>query len=83
MRNGIKKSVDTALGDLLETLSEVAFEYCKDSTKAYSLVGVVLADLLSNCSRSDLIPIRSGMRDKKSSIYNDRYFNRRHWAFVR
>ena len=82
MRNCIKKRVDTTLGDLIESLSEVAFEYCKDSTKAYTLVSMVLADLLSN-SRSDLTPIQSGMRDKKSSIYNGKYFNRRQWAFVR
>ena len=63
MRDGIKKRIDTTLGDLMESLGEVAFEYCKDSTKAYSLVGVVLADLLSNCSRSDLIPIRDARQE--------------------
>ena len=78
-----KKRIDTTLGDLIEALSEVAFEQCKDAKEAYTLAGLVLADVLSNCLRSDLTPIQSGRRDKKSSLYNDKYFNRRHWAFVR
>ena len=44
-----KKRIDTTLGDLIEALSEVAFEQCKDAKEAYTLAGLVLADVLSNC----------------------------------
>src|SRR5215467_10584670 len=54
------------------------FRTGKDAKEAYTLAGLVLADVLSNCLRSDLTPIQSGRRDKKSSLYNDKYFNRRH-----
>jgi hypothetical protein len=51
-----KKRIDTTLGDLMEALTEVAFEHCKDAKEAYTLAGLVLADVLSNCLRSDLTP---------------------------
>ncbi len=51
-----KKRIDTTLGELIEALSEVAFEHCKDAKEAYTLAGLVLADVLSNCLRSDLTP---------------------------
>ena len=56
-RNAIKRSINTTLGDLIETLSEVAFEDCKDAKEAYALAGFILTDLLSNCLCSDVTPI--------------------------
>jgi hypothetical protein len=43
-----RKRIDTTLGDLIEALSEVAFEQCRDAKEAYTLAGLVLADVLSN-----------------------------------
>jgi len=72
-----KKRIDTTLGDLIEALSEVAFEQCKDAKEAYTLAGLVLADVLSNCLRSDVTP--SPIKDRRQGfleyVYNNRYFN--------
>jgi hypothetical protein len=66
-RNSIKKRIDTTLGELIETLSEVAFEDCRDAKEAYTLAGLVLTDVLRNCARSDLTAIQSRVRGKKFS----------------
>jgi len=71
-----KKRIDTTLGDLIEALSEVAFEQCKDAKEAYTLAGLVLADVLSNCLRSDLTsPIKDPPYGFLEYVYNKRYFN--------
>ena len=56
-KNGIKKRIDTTLGELIETLSEVAFEECKDPKEAYTLASFGLTDLLSNCLCSDAMSL--------------------------
>ena len=70
-----KKRIDTTLGELIEALSEVAFEHCKDAKEAYTLAGLVLADVLSNCVRSDLTPSPIKRRGFLECVYNNRYFN--------
>jgi hypothetical protein len=62
-----KKRIDTTLGELIAALSEVAFEHCKDAKEAYTLAGLVLADVLSNCLRSDVTPSQSRIRDRDFS----------------
>lgn len=84
-RNSIKKRIDTTLGELIETLSEVAFEDCRDAKEAYTLAGLALTDVLSQlCAfRSDADPIKGPRQEILMSFYNDRYFNRCYRAFVR
>ncbi len=56
-----KKRIDTTLGDLIGALSEVALEQCKDAKEAYTLAGLVLTDVLSNCwIPSDAEPNQGG-----------------------
>lgn len=38
--------IDTTLGELIEAVSEFAFEYADDSREAYDLARMVLVDLL-------------------------------------
>ncbi len=40
--------IETTLGELIETVSEVAFEYCDDAQEAYALARVVLLEILKN-----------------------------------
>ena len=71
-----KKRIDTTVGDLIEALSEVAFEQCKDAKEAYTLAGLVLADVLSNCLGSDLTsPIKDPRYGFLECVYDNRYFN--------
>ena len=43
-----EKRIDTTLGELIETVSEIAFEYCEDLREAYTLAGLVLGEILMN-----------------------------------
>ena len=38
--------IDTTLGDLVEAVSEVAFEHSQSAEEAYALAAAVLVDLL-------------------------------------
>ncbi|HEY2988430.1 MAG TPA: hypothetical protein VGL11_11935 [Candidatus Binatia bacterium] len=38
--------IDTTLGDLIEAVSEVVFEYCKNNQEAYTVTSLVLAEIL-------------------------------------
>jgi hypothetical protein len=72
-----EKRIDTTIGELIEVGSEVAFEHCEDAKEAYTLAGLVLPDMLSNCLRSDL---PSSIKEPRQEIfrrfYNNRYFSR-------
>jgi len=41
-----EQRIDTTLGELIEAVSEAAFECSKDSTEAYILAGFVLEEIL-------------------------------------
>lgn len=43
-----EKRVDTTLGELIETVSEIAFEYCDDTEQAYALAAAALVEILRN-----------------------------------
>ncbi len=45
--------IETTLGELIETVSEVAFEYCDDAQEAYSLARLVLVEILKNAASGD------------------------------
>jgi hypothetical protein len=40
------KRIDTTLGELIEAVSEAAFEYCEDSQEAYIFTQAALAEIL-------------------------------------
>jgi hypothetical protein len=42
--------INTTLGELIATVSEIAFEYSADSKEAYDLARVVLVELLKEAS---------------------------------
>ncbi len=42
--------IETTLGELIETVSEVAFEYCDDAQEAYALARLVLVEILRNAA---------------------------------
>ena len=50
--------IDTTLGDLIATISDVAFEYCADTKEAYHLARLVLAKILKNASLRGEIIVR-------------------------
>ena len=39
--------IDTTLGDLIATISDVAFEYSADTNEAYNLTRLVLMEILN------------------------------------
>jgi hypothetical protein len=43
--------IETTLGKLIETISDVAFEYADDSDEAYRLARLVLMEILKDASR--------------------------------
>ena len=45
-----KFRIDTTLGELIETVSEAAFEVAEDPREAYVLAGLVLAEILQSHS---------------------------------
>jgi len=47
-RNGNR--IDTTLGELIATISEVAFEYSQDTREAYELARLVLVRILKGAS---------------------------------
>ena len=48
--NGNDHRIDTTLGDLIATISDVAFEYSDDTKEAYDLTRLVLVEILRNAS---------------------------------
>jgi len=48
--NGNDHRIDTTLGELIATISDVAFEYSDDTKEAYDLARLVLVDILKNAS---------------------------------
>ena len=48
-RNGHR--IDTTLGELIATISDVAFEYSDDTREAYHLSHLVLMEILKRASR--------------------------------
>ena len=51
MRNySNEKRVDTTLGELIEAVSEVAFEYSENTKQAYALASLVLVEMLKGGS---------------------------------
>ncbi|MBI4522482.1 MAG: hypothetical protein HY695_01575 [Deltaproteobacteria bacterium] len=40
--------IDTTLGDIIEAVSEVAFEYSENANEAYTLARLVLNEILKN-----------------------------------
>lgn len=49
--------IETTLGELIETVSEVAFEYCDDAQEAYALARVVLVEILKNVASDDFLEL--------------------------
>jgi hypothetical protein len=48
--------IDTTLGELIATISDVAFEYSDDTKEAYDLTRLVLVEILKNASlRSEIV----------------------------
>ncbi len=45
--------IETTLGELIETVSEVAFEYCDNAQEAYALARLVLVEILKNAASGD------------------------------
>jgi hypothetical protein len=44
--------IDTTLGELMATISDVAFEYSDDTQEAYDLARLVLVEILKGASLS-------------------------------
>jgi hypothetical protein len=44
--------IDTTLGELIATISDVAFEYSDDTQEAYDLARLVLVEILKGASLS-------------------------------
>jgi hypothetical protein len=49
------RRIDTTLGELIATISDVAFEYSDDKKEAYNLARQVLVEILKNASLRDKI----------------------------
>ena len=50
---------DTTLGDLIATISDVAFEYSANTNEAYHLAHLVLVEILKGASlRSEIVDRR-------------------------
>jgi hypothetical protein len=48
--------IDTTLGELIASISDVAFEYCDDRKEAYHLARLVLVEILKGASlKSDSV----------------------------
>ena len=48
--------IDATLGELIATISDVAFEYSDDTKEAYDLTRLVLVKILKNASlRSEIV----------------------------
>jgi hypothetical protein len=48
--------IDTTLGELIATISDVAFEYSDDTREAYDLARLVLVEILKGASlRGDFV----------------------------
>ncbi len=45
-----RNRIDTTLGELIATISDVAFEYSDDSDEAYHLACMVLAEILKDAA---------------------------------
>lgn len=52
MRSSGDKKLETTLGELIEAVSEVAFEYSDDTKEAYRLARVALVEILKSASFS-------------------------------
>ncbi|HVO91209.1 MAG TPA: hypothetical protein VMT22_00120 [Terriglobales bacterium] len=49
-RNPTDRRIHTTLGNLIATISEVAFENSVDAKEAYALAGLVLMEMLKRAS---------------------------------
>ena len=49
------RRIDTTLGDLIATISDVAFEYSDNKKEAYHLARLVLVEILKDASRGSAI----------------------------
>ena len=57
--------IDTTLGELIATISDVAFEYSDDRKEAYDLARLVLAKILKGAS------LRSEIVDRRFPLFPD------------
>ena len=60
--NRNSQRIHTTLGDLIATISDVAFEYSDDTKEAYHLSRLVLVEILKKASfRSEIVDRRFSM----------------------
>lgn len=70
MRSSGDNQLETTLGELIEAVSEVAFEYSDDTKEAYLLARVALVEILKNASFSqDLDPNFTRILTKKEYLH--------------
>lgn len=70
MRNSGDDKLETTLGELIEAVSEVAFEYSDDTKEAYRLARVALVEILKSASFSqDLDPNFTRILTKKEYLH--------------
>ena len=50
--------IDTTLGELIATISNVAFEYSDDTKEAYDLTRLVLVEILGASLRGEIVDRR-------------------------
>ena len=48
--NSTRRGINTTVGELIATISEVAFENTTDVKEAYALTGLVLMEILKSAS---------------------------------
>jgi hypothetical protein len=54
--------IDTTLGELIATISEIAFETSSDAKEAYELARMVLVEILKDASLTRKVPIRNSTK---------------------
>ena len=59
--NGNNHRIDTTVGELIATISEIAFETSDDAQEAYELARLVLMEILKSAS------FRSKLQDRQHS----------------
>lgn len=69
-RNYPAENVNTTLGDLIEAVSEVAFEYSDNPREAYLLARIALVEILKNASHPTEVDVGFGHeRAKKFYVH--------------
>jgi hypothetical protein len=54
--------IDTTLGELIATISDIAFETSSDAKEAYELARMVLVEILKDASLARKVPIRNSTK---------------------